>query len=92
MSLQITNKQNYFHLKGNLNFKTFSGLKIAIKTFLKNNNTIVLDINEVTEIDTFTVNSLINLYTKTSKSNKAIRIQGFGAKDFYDELDYRNII
>ncbi|SEE45149.1 STAS domain-containing protein [Tenacibaculum sp. MAR_2010_89] len=92
MNLQITNEKNCFHLKGNLNFNNYSRLKAIINSFLKSNNKIVLNINEVTEIDTFTVNSLINLYTKTSNNNKDISIQGFGAKDFYDELDYRNII
>ncbi len=92
MNLQITNKKNCFHLKGNLTFNNFTRLKTIINSFLKSNNKVVLNINEVTEIDTFTVNSLINLYIKTSNSNKDISIQGFGAKDIYDELDYRNII
>ncbi len=92
MYSSIKTSNNCLYLRGDLNSETFKNVKSQVNSYLKKHKRVVLDINEVTEIDSHAVESLAKLFKKASKANKKISIQGLGTKDIYDELIYRSII
>ncbi len=92
MHVNITKQKNLFFLKGDLNSSNFKKVKKKINNFLKKNHSVILNISEVKEMDSKTVNSIVNLFTKAIDHDKEINFVGYGTKDIYDELMTRNII
>ena len=92
MTLEITQNNDRFYLKGNLNSTSCSSIKNQVNTFLKKHSNVVININEVTEIDSFAVNFIVNLFKKASNKNKYVNFEGFGAKDIYEELIFRSML
>ena len=92
MHVNITKQKNHFFLKGDLKNSNSKKVKKKINNFFKKNHSVTLNISEVKEMDSKTVNSIVNLFTKAIDRDKEINLVGYGTKDIYDELMTRNII
>jgi len=92
MDFQVSSINNQFILSGIVQAHNFNKVEKGITTVLKKYQNVILDINDVSEMDAYSVNSIINIFEKTSNTNKNISIKGFGAKDIYDELIQKNIL
>ncbi|CAL2090634.1 hypothetical protein [Tenacibaculum sp. 190524A02b] len=92
MDFKVSSINNQFILSGVIQAQNFKKVKKGITSLLKKYHTIILDINNVSKMDAYSVNSIINIFEKTSNTNKDISIKGFGAKDIYDELIQKNIV
>ena len=87
MSLQITEKQGTYYLKGKINASTFKAFETYFKYNLQIENKIIVNIDNVTEIDKAGLDTMRDL-TKTAMLNlKTFSIIGYGCKDIYDDFN-----
>lgn len=91
MGFEITHSNGYLHLNGALNLNNLSFAKKNINSYFKKNKSIILDINNVTEIDPDAIDYIIKLYQKAKNLEKKFLFYGKGSRDIIDELHYRNI-
>ncbi|MCF2875624.1 MULTISPECIES: STAS domain-containing protein [unclassified Tenacibaculum] len=91
MGFKITHSDGHLHLNGELNINNLSFVKKNVNSYFKKNESIVLDIDNVTEIDPHGIDYIIKLYQKAKTLEKKFLFYGKGSRDIIDELQYRNI-
>ena len=92
MTLKIIKTDSLIQLNGNLNINNFKKVEKKVNRFLKKKSKITLNIDNVNEIDTGAVDSIVKIFENALNSDKQIDIVGNGTKDIYDELIARDIL
>ena len=91
MSLTIKEKKGIYFLSGNINSETSNHLQKHFEVLLESGKSIIVNINNVTEINIKGVLVLKNLCNRAIKRNNKFSITGSGYKEIYDDFRYNNI-
>ncbi|WP_120199660.1 STAS domain-containing protein [Ichthyenterobacterium magnum] len=86
MRLEITNYNNYFKIKGDLNRNNVHQFKSEFKHVFENAEAITISIEALDSIDRYGVNALAQLHNESLIKNKRLSIIGMGCKDLYQHF------
>ena len=86
MRLEITNYNNYFKIKGDLNRNNIHQFKSEFKHVFENTDAITISIEALESIDRYGVNALAQLHNESLIQNKRLSIIGMGCKDLYQHF------
>lgn len=84
MTLQITEKDTVFYLKGSLNTKTSNFFNVYFESLLEQFKKVVINIDDIAAIDKIGVATFKNLFYAYKQQKKQLLIIGNGCKDLYD--------
>ena len=88
MSLQISEKNGMFHLKGRINSSTLNSFITYFEYTLSQSKSITINIDDVKEIDSNGVEAMQNFTKVASLKDKGFSIVGYGCKEIYDHFNY----
>ena len=86
MDLQITNYNNRFQIKGNLNKLNLKTFNTHFANIFDRLDDILLDIESVESIDRAGVMALAKLHNESIIKSKRLSIVGLGCKELYDHF------
>ena len=86
MDLEITNCNNFFTIKGNLNKRNLDVFRDAFRHIFERVNSFTISIEGITSMDRYGVNALAELHNESVAKNKSMSIIGLGCKDLYDHF------
>ena len=81
MTLEITNTNNFFEIKGVLNKFNIHVFEEAFKNIFEKVNSLTICIREIEKIDRYGVNALAKLHNQALVNNKSLTINGLAYKD-----------
>ena len=84
MTLQITEKDTVFYLKGSLNTITSNSFNEYFESLLEQFKKVVINIDNIAAIDKIGVATFKNLFYAYKQQKKQLLIIGNGCKDLYD--------
>ncbi len=90
MALLIKEKNGKFCVKGNINAATVNSFKSHFEQILNTYGSLVIDIDNVTEIDANGMKALRALYINAFLKKQDFSIVGYGCKEIYDDFMYHN--
>ncbi|WP_331497758.1 STAS domain-containing protein [Flavivirga spongiicola] len=91
MALKITKQNRTFLVEGTLNATTAMSFQNHLEAVLNTYETLTIDIEMVTEIDTNGMKALRALYSNALIYNRPFYIVGTGCKEIYDDLTFTNV-
>ena len=91
MEFKIKSSDNYLRISGDLTISNVKLFEIMVYSFIKKYKNIIVDIGNITNIDTLGVNSIVEAYQFSIKKEKNLLFCGKGSKDIIDELYYRDV-
>ncbi|WP_159018488.1 hypothetical protein [Algibacter sp. L3A6] len=86
MDLRITNCNNFFKIKGELNKKSLSVFQNEFQDIFNRVSTLTISIEDVKSMDRHGVKALTELHNEAVAKNKSMAIIGFGSKDLYNHF------
>ena len=86
MELEITNYNNFFQIKGNLNKHNLDVFKNEFRHVFDRTNSLTISIEDIESMDRYGVNALAELHNESISKNKSMSIIGLGCKDLYDHF------
>ncbi len=86
MDLRITNCNNFFKMKGELNKKSLSIFQNEFQNIFNRVSTLTISIEDVKSMDRYGVKALTELHNEAVSKNKSMAIVGFGSKDLYNHF------
>ena len=86
MDLKISNCNNFFKIKGNLNKSNLGVFQNEFKNIFERVNALTISIEAIESMDRFGVNSLAELHKEAISKNKSLSIIGLGCKDLYNHF------
>ncbi|GGD11653.1 STAS domain-containing protein [Hyunsoonleella pacifica] len=86
MALKITQKKEIFSVFGIINNTTALNFQNHISLAMKDVKELIIDIENVTTIDSAGMKALRAIYANCMTNNKRIYIIGTGCKEVYDDL------
>lgn len=86
MALKITEQKGVFMVEGTINTMTALSFKNHIEAVMPNLEDLVINIENVTEIDTNGMNAIRAIYTKAIANDIKFFVVGTGCKEVYDDL------
>lgn len=90
MALKITQQNGTFLVEGVINATTALSFKNHLNYILDKRKELIIDIENVTEIDTNGVNALQTLYTNAMIYNKSFFVVGTGCKEIQEHFESNN--
>ncbi|MCL6293960.1 STAS domain-containing protein [Jejuia spongiicola] len=91
MALTITEQNGIYFAAGAINVMTALSFKNHIETVMLNLEDLVINIENVTEIDTGGMIALRSIYAYTVKHDIKFFVVGTGCKEVYDDLYLSNV-
>lgn len=89
MALQITQKDETFYLKGQLNVTSKLAFITHFNQLFRKENKIAVNIEDVNEIDKQGLQALFFMMEKAEKYNKIFSVVGYGCKEIYDQFNQK---
>lgn len=89
MSLEITQKQEVYHLKGKLNGVSKLFFITYFNQVFRSENALTINIEGINEIDKQGLQALFFMLEKAEKYNKIFSIVGYGCKEIYDQFNQK---
>ncbi|WP_203258747.1 STAS domain-containing protein [Hyunsoonleella ulvae] len=86
MALKITQKKDTFSVFGIINNTTALNFQNHISLAIKDVKELIIDIENVTSIDSAGMKAIRTIYADCMANNKRIYIVGTGCKEVYDDL------
>lgn len=86
MELRITNCNNFFKIKGELNKKSLSVFNTEFENIFNRVSKLTISIEDIKSIDSHGVKALTELHNEAIAKNKSMAIIGFGSKDLYNHF------
>ncbi|GAA3612067.1 STAS domain-containing protein [Flavivirga amylovorans] len=86
MAFRITNQNGTFLVEGTINASTALNFQEHLESILNLQETLTIDIENVTEIDASGMHALRVLYDNAVTYNRPFYIIGTGCKEIYDDL------
>lgn len=86
MALKITQNKEIFSVSGIINTTTALNFQNHISLAMKDIKELVIDIENVTSIDSAGMKAIRVIYADCMSNNKRIYIVGTGCKEVYDDL------
>ncbi|GAA3629576.1 STAS domain-containing protein [Flavivirga jejuensis] len=86
MALKITYKKGIFVTEGTINAMTALNFKNHIEAAIRDLEDLVINIENVTEIDTSGMEALRSIYASAIACDKKFYVVGTGCKEVYDDL------
>ena len=87
MDLQITNQDNFFQVTGTLSKFNVHHFKKEFSNIFDKQNTLTINIENLTSIDRYGVNALAQLHNESLVKGKKLSIIGMGCDDLYEEFN-----
>lgn len=87
MSLQISEKNGIFHLKGRINSSTLNYFITYFEYNLSQTKSIMINIDDIKEIDRSGLDAMKNFTQIASLKEKVFSIVGYGCKEIYDHFN-----
>lgn len=89
MALQITQTNETYNLKGQINTSSRLYFTNFFKSLLLKERKIIVNIEEVNEIDKQGLQAVFLIIKAAQKINKKLVVIGYGCKDVYDEFNQK---
>jgi len=86
MNLRITNCNNFFKIKGELNKKSLSIFKNEFRDIFNRVSRLTISIEDVNSMDRHGIKALTELHDEAISKNKSMAIIGFGSQDLYNHF------
>lgn len=86
MDLKISNCNNFFKIKGNLNKSNLGVFQNEFKNIFERVNALTISIEGIESMDRFGVNAIAELHKEAISKNKSLSIIGLGCKDLYNHF------
>jgi len=86
MALEIVNLGDTFEIKGSLNESNVHKFKSHFENIFNTTSRLVINIDDLSSIDSHGVLAFEELYTKSLESNKKLFITGYGCREMYEHL------
>lgn len=86
MDLEITNYNNYFEIKGDLNRNNLDVFRNKFRHIFERVNSLTISVEKIVSMDNYGVNALAELHNESISKNKSMSIIGFGCKDLYNHF------
>lgn len=83
MDLEITNYNNFFKIRGNLNKNNLDIFRDEFQYVFEYLNSITISIEEIKSMDRYGVNALVELHKESIVKHKSMSIIGSGCNDLY---------
>jgi len=90
MALKITHTKGVFLVEGVINVVTALHFKNHIESTMNDLEDLVINIENVTKIDTNGMKALHAIYESSMINNKNFYVVGLGCKEVYDDLYINN--
>ncbi|WP_158847129.1 hypothetical protein [Algibacter sp. L1A34] len=84
MDLRITNCNNFFRIKGELNKKSLSIFQNEFQDIFNRVSKLTISVEDIKSMDRHGVKALTELHNEAIAKNKSMAIIGFGSKDLYN--------
>ena len=84
MDLRITNCNNFFRIKGELNKKSLSIFQNEFQDIFNRVSKLTISVEDIKSMDRHGVKALTELHNEAIATNKSMAIIGFGSKDLYN--------
>lgn len=90
MALKITEQNGTFIVEGTINATTAMDFQNHLESIINVYETLTIDIENVTEIDTSGMKAMRALYSNALIYNRPFYILGTGCKEVYDDFSFTN--
>ncbi len=88
MNVEIKERNQVLFVKGIINASTVVYFQKTLQSFINKRKLLVLDLDQVTKIDTNGLLALYKFYKNSSIYNMEFKIVGKHCNEIYNELDY----
>jgi ABC-type transporter Mla MlaB component len=86
MNLRITNCNNFFKIKGELNKKSLAIFNEEFHDIFNRVSRLTISIEDVNCMDRHGIKALTELHDEAISKNKSMAIIGFGSEDLYNQF------
>ena len=86
MSLEITNYNNFFKMRGELNRRNLHLFHAEFEHIFDNVDKLTISIEGLESVDRYGVNALAKLHNEAINKKKSLSIIGFGCKEVYEHF------
>ena len=86
MNLEITQANNFFNVKGNLDRNNIHLFKKQFRNVFEKVNSITVSIENLTSIDRYGVSAIAQLHNEALVKNKRLSIIGLGRSNIYNHF------
>jgi len=86
MDLRITNCNNFFKIKGNLNKSNLSLFKKEFENIFDRVKGVTISVQEIESMDKYGVEAIAQLHNEAVMKNKRFSVVGYGCKELYDHF------
>lgn len=86
MDLKITNCNNFFKIKGNLNKNNLGLFHKEFENIFDKVKEVTISVQEIESMDKHGVEAIAQLHNEAVSKNRRFSIVGFGCKELYDHF------
>ena len=84
MDLKITNCNNFFKIKGNLNKVNIGLFQKEFNNIFDKTKGVIISVQEIESMDKYGVEAIAKLHNEALMKNKRFSIVGFGCQELYE--------